>query len=303
MLTDLMRAGTLLAVIFFGWLLRRVRFLPAEAFAVVSKIVLYVTLPCAIITNFSAIEIDLALLAMLPLGFFCACLLVLAGYALSLRRGREKQIFDMLNFSGYNIGCFAFPFISGMLGPVALVSVCLFDAGNAFMAAGGTNAVCSAMQSGARFDFRALGRRLATSPTVLAYVAMVLLRVCAVPLPAALLGFTELVGSANTFLAMFMLGLGMNLSIGRSQLKWIGRAALVRFGLSALLSVLMLRFLPFAYEVRLGAALASLAPVSSLAPAYTHERGGDYGLASSWNTVSILLSLVAMTALLLLAAR
>lgn len=301
MLPVLIRAGTLLAVILLGWLLRRVRFLPAEAFELVSKIVIYVTLPCAIVTNFAAITIDGALLAMYPLGLACACLFAVLGYLVNLRRGVDAQVFDMLNFSGYNIGCFALPFVSGLLGPVAMVSVCLFDAGNAVAASGGTNAVCAALQSGKKFDFTVLGRRLLRSAPVLTYVSMLVLRLCSITLPAPILSFTETVGAANSFLAMFMLGLGMNLRIDRAQWRWIGKAFLIRFGLSAVLSFVFLRFLPFSYEVRLGAAAAALAPVSSLSPAFTHERGGDYGLSSSWSTVSIPISLVCTTVLLLLA--
>ena len=50
---------------------------------------------------------------------------------------------------------------------------------------------------------------------------------------------------------------------------------------------------------RRGAALAAFSPVSSISPAFTRERGGDVGLASSWNTIAIILSLLCMTGVLL----
>ena len=65
------RAGILVAAIFVGYLLRRSRFLPPEAFTVVSRIVLNVTLPCAVIVNFADFQVSGALLWLFPLGFFC----------------------------------------------------------------------------------------------------------------------------------------------------------------------------------------------------------------------------------------
>ena len=142
----------------------------------------------------------------------------------------------------------------------------------------------------------------AVSVTTITYLAMLLLATLNLRLPGPVLEFAGLVGSANSFLAMFMLGLGMNLKIRRAQLRWIGKAFVLRFGISALLAAAFYFLLPFEHEIRLGAALAVFAPISSISAAYTGERGGDVGLASSWNTITILSSLVCMTVVLLLAA-
>lgn len=292
----------MLAIIALGYLLRRTGFLPKEAFSVVSRIVLNVTLPCAVITNFAHISVTGALLWMFPAGFLCNALLVGIGYLTGRRRGVQEQTFDMLNFSGYNIGCFAMPYVASLLGPTAVVSACLFDAGNAIWATGGTNALCAAMQEGGRLRLGPVFRRLARSVTILTYLTMLLLAVLEIRLPSPVLQFAELVGSANSFLAMFMLGLGVNLDIRREQLRWIGKAVAVRLGVSLALCLGFLYLLPFDFEIRLGVALAAFAPVSSVSPAFTGERGGDVGLASSWNTISILLSLLCMTAVLLFTA-
>lgn len=51
----LMKAGSFVAVIIMGNLLRRAGFFKEEDFYVLSKIVLRITLPAAIISNFSGI--------------------------------------------------------------------------------------------------------------------------------------------------------------------------------------------------------------------------------------------------------
>lgn len=298
----LLQAGMLVAVILLGYLLKRTGVLPEGAFGVVSKIVIYVTLPCVVIRNFARTEMDPAYLWMILLGFGSMALLASIGYLLNRRRGTDRQIFDMLNFTGFNIGCFALPYISGLTGVSAVVAVCMFDAGSALGAGGGLNALCRSMQEGSGFSFGAFWKRLCKTFLIVVYVVMIVLRLLAVPIPAVVVRFCDLCGSGNSFLAMLMLGLGVSLSIRADQWKWILKAMAVRYGVALSLAFCFYRFLPFSADVRLGAALAVLAPVASLAPPFTRERGGDYQLASSWNTLTILISLALMTAVMLLTA-
>ena len=76
----------------------------------------------------------------------------------------------------------------------------------------------------------------------------------------------------------------------------------IRRVIALLLCLAFYHLLPFDHEIRLGVALAAFAPISSASAAYTGERNGDVGLASSWNTITILCSLVFMTLVLLLTA-
>ena len=302
MIAILTQAGMLVAVILLGYLLRRTGVLPREAFGIVSKIVIWVTLPCVVIRNFAHTEMDLQYLSMIGVGFCCMALLALIGYLLNRRRGVNEQVFDMLNFTGFNIGCFALPYISGLTGASAVVAVCMFDAGSALGAAGGLNALCRSMQEGNGVSIKAFLLRLLKTFLIMVYVVMIVLRLLHVPIPDWIVGFCDLCGAGNSFLAMLMIGLGINLSFKASHWKWILKAILVRYGVAITLAFCFYRFLPFTAEVRLGAALAVLAPVASLAPPFTKERGGDYELASSWNTLTILLSLGLMTAVMLLTA-
>ncbi len=298
----LLHAGMLVAIVLLGYALRRFGIVPKEAFGVVSKLVIWVTLPCVVIRNFARTTMDLQYLLMIAIGFGCMALLTFLGFFLNRKRAVSDQVFDMLNFTGFNIGCFALPYISGLTGASAVIAVCMFDAGSALGVAGGVNALCKSMQEGGRISPWKLIRQLGKSFLLMVYVVMIVLRLLNIPIPGVVVSFCDLCGAGNSFLAMLMIGLGMNLSIRPEQWKWIGKAILVRYGVAILLAFCFYRFLPFSQEVRLGASLAVLAPVASLAPPFTLERGGDYGLSSSWNTLTILISLALMTAVMLLTA-
>ena len=58
----LVKVVSFIAVIVVGYLLKRVGFFRAEDFRLIAGLVLKVTLPCAIISNFTRIDVDAALL-------------------------------------------------------------------------------------------------------------------------------------------------------------------------------------------------------------------------------------------------
>lgn len=113
-------------------------------FYVLSKIAIRITLPCAIISNFSKISIDMSMLILCVIGIVCNLIYVGIGlWYKNQKRSGDAKAFDMLNLSGYNIGNFTMPFIQNFLGPVGFIPV-RSDAGNSVMCTGLTFALASA---------------------------------------------------------------------------------------------------------------------------------------------------------------
>ena len=137
----LMKAGAFVAVIIMGNLLRRAGFFKEEDFYVLSKIVLKITLPAAIISNFSGIDLKPSMLVMTLLGFGGGILYITMAFFMSIGKEREERAFNVLNLPGYNIGNFTMPFAQSFLGPVGVVATSLFDTGNAFVCLGGAYSV------------------------------------------------------------------------------------------------------------------------------------------------------------------
>ena len=59
-------------------------------------------------------------------------------------------------------------------------------------------------------------------------------------------------------------------------------------------------FAPFGLEVRQTLAIVSLGPVASIAPAFTGALNGDVEMASAVNSLSIIISIAAITAALII---
>ena len=183
----------------------------------VSKIVFTFTLPCAVLHAFGAADFSPQMLLLVPLGFVFAFGAYLVTFAITTRTNREDRAFYLLNGCGFNLGCFALPFVQAIFSPTMAVATCLYDAGNAFMMAGGSYALTGLIAGGSRIQHpvRFVAKRLFSSLPFDTYLLIIVLSVAGVRLPSELVAFTEPIANANSFLAMFMLGLMMSFSVSR----------------------------------------------------------------------------------------
>lgn len=299
MTVALVRALSNVFIIFLGYILNKTGFFGAGGFGVVSKIVLNITLPCAILTNFSRVRTEPHLLAIALVGFLCN-LIIITGIALVTRkRGREERAFSILNTAGYNIGCFTLPYVQGFLSPVSVVATCLFDAGNCFMYLGGAYPIAErVLNPGSEVRPRAIFKRIFSNVPLIFYLAAFLMAVLGLTLPPQALELASYIGGANGFLAMFMLGLGFTLEISRENVRRIAFLALYRLGISVLLAAAMFFLLPFSPELRKLLVIIAFGPSSALCSVFTQRCGGDVGMSCTANSVSVIMSIVSMTVIL-----
>lgn len=115
MLEILSRSGCFIIIIFLGYFLKKIGIFKDSDFHVLSNIVLKITLPAVIISNFANKELDPSVFIFALLSFLFGCTYVLLGYLFNIKRSPEQQAFEMLNYPGYNIGCFALPFVQSFL--------------------------------------------------------------------------------------------------------------------------------------------------------------------------------------------
>lgn len=296
----LTKAGCFVAIIFLGWALRRIGFFKEGDFQVLSKIVLRITLPASIVYSFSGKQIDPSMLLLSVFGFSLGIVYIGIGYLISVGKGKEQKAFSILNISGYNIGNFTMPFAQSFLGPAGVVTTSLFDTGNAFICLGVSYSVAAMVQRGEKFSIVKILRDLAKSVPFVTYINMALLALLHVRLPSQAIEFAALLGNANAPMAMLMLGVGFKISGDSSQIHSIVKILTVRYAIAIVVSLGCFFLLPVALETRQTLALLAFSPIASAAPAFTSELGGDAGLSSAINSLSIIISLVCIVGVLLL---
>lgn len=270
----------------------------------ISKIVFNLTLPCAIIRAFEASELDRSLLPLIALGFVANALpffLSLAAYA---NKPQEERVLQQSNVAGFNIGCFALAFVQAFFPAQGAVATCLFDAGNSLMCTGGTWALIRACVLGTGYQcFRdkakVFARALFSSVAFDCYVVLIVMGLFGLRIPPVTITLIDPIANANSFLAMFMIGLMIRFTVNKAKVVELVRLLSWRFAFSTLLSLTALFLLPFDPVTRKVVAVLAWAPAPSMGPVYTLWAGGDKGLAGMANALTILAGII-MTSLVII---
>ena len=295
----LIKAACYISIIILGYTLRKTGFFGPEAFGVLSKIVIRITLPCAIVASSAGKAINLGMLTITGLGFGAGVIYMILGFLVHRKRGKEAQAFAIVNTPGYNIGTFAMPFTQSFFGPLGVITTSLFDMGNAFICLGGAYGVAASVKEGKGFDCKRIVKELSKSIPFLAHLTMVTLNLLALTPPAPLLSFARIVADGNAFLAMLMIGVGFKLTGDRSQTGAIVRILGVRYSIAALFASAFYFLLPFDLEIRQALVILSFAPIGTAVPVFTAELKSDVGLSSAINSIAIILSIAIIVTLLL----
>ena len=295
----LTKAGCFVAIIIFGFVLRRIGFFKEGDFRVLSQITLKITLPAAIVVSFSQMEVDVSMLTVSLIALGCGVLYMVIAFFMNLRADKKQRAFEVLNLPGYNIGLFAMPFVSSFLGPVGAVTTSLFDTGNAFVCLGGSFGVASSINDGSGFSVKRIGKALLTSVPFMTYIVMITLNLIGLRLPSPAIALADTIRGANTFMAMLMLGVGFKLEANKKQIFQIIKLVLLRYAVAAVLACVFFYVLPFELEIRKTLVLLAFSPIGAAVPAFTAEMKGDFGLSSAVNSICILCSIVFMTVLML----
>lgn len=300
MLAILLKTLTLISIICLGYFLKEVGLFNKERdFKTLSNLIFYITLPAAIITKFNGIEFPLSFLAIALLGFVCNWMYVFV--AKMIGKDTEELQFSTININGYNIGNFALPFISYFLDGLPIIGISLFDAGSSAMTGGGNYAVAKSYANmGEKTTVKTLIQPMITSPIVITYFIMMLLALLNLELPWMIMDVANILGNANTFLSLFMIGVILELNIDIKTGKRLFKYALARY-IPAIIVAIIINFLAFIpLEIKQTLTLILFAPVSGNAPIFTKMLNSDLELSGQMNSLTIILSTIFLTIILML---
>lgn len=294
-----LKSASFICAIILGYLLKHKGLFGKTDFRILSKIVLNITLPCATIVSFSKYPPDTSLLIVVFLGFAMNCLMLLIAWFASRGYERSSRAVWLNCVTGYNIGTFALPFVQSFLSPASLVGTCLFNTGNALMCNGTTYAISMNILAGTKgLSLKSIGKTLVKSVPFLTQASLLVACIVGLRIPEQVVTFVAPAANANAFLAMFMIGLMLDLHIQKSRIKEISCILLIRYLVAFAAAAAFYFLLPLALPIRQALAITVLAPVGSVSTALAVKAGGDPAMAASANSISILISIPLMLGLL-----
>ncbi len=301
MFQSLLSVVSLILIIILGWWLRRLRIFPKSAQKNLSKIMIYLTLPGAVIYAFAGASLDASTGLIALLGLATAALPMLLSVPLTRGLHKNLRIYSMINSAGFNIGCFALPFIMNTFGPAGAAIAIMFDAGNSLVVCGGSYALATALfgQKMRKRDItRSILRELSKSPPFLTSLTMLIWVLTGIPIPTALTTLTKPIATANAFIAMLLLGLMFKADFSPVKIRSATLVIFLRLVSSAASVALVYYFLPYPVEVRYAIMLALVSPITSLGPIFTDRAGADSSLASFTGSFSIPISVIIITVMI-----
>lgn len=300
MLVVLSKAIAFVLIILIGYMCKRRGVFAPTDYQLVSKIVLNITLPCAVISSFAHFQLDLSLLAAVALGLSGNCVMLFVALMLTRRETLAAKIFYIFSLAGYNIGCFTLPFAQAFLTPFAVVALCMFDVGNSIMCTGMTYALtasCIGYADGHKdkFSMKSIAEKLLHSAPFVVYISMLILSLVGVQFPKSVYTFTDIVGAANPFLSMLMIGMMFEIRLDKQAMGYVKELFSVRYLISLACAGAFIYFAPFKQEVNYVIALAFMAPCTIIGPIFVEKLGGNVQLASLFNSMTIITSVILFT--------
>ena len=304
MTESLPKIAAFIFFIWLGWFLRRRNILNESAFPAVSGLVLYVTIPCVIITNLNGIKIEGIMLLIAFLGFLTNVLMVAYAWFLTRKEPDEKKRdFFRINMSGYSIGPLAVPYIQAFYPTTGLMTAFMFDVGNVIMSGGGTYAILAGTHEKQRSIWKVLkviGSKMVRSGPLMTFAVVVGMSMIGLRFPDEVTTITKVGAQANTMLAMIMIGETIELSMNREKFLTIMKILANRWLLCIVFALAAAYFMPFEGEVRTALILVCLSPVPAMSLIYTAQLGCDAGMGANLNSLSVVISIIVMSTVLLI---
>lgn len=297
----LVKAATLLGIIALGYLARRLGWVGSTTFATLSAIAFRITLPCALLTSFAHGEFRHSLLLVSLVGLVVVTLGQVVAWLVLRRAGPRAQAMGIFHTPSCNIGLFAIPYLSTFVGPEAIIVAAMFDIGNSFAAGGigyGWGTTIARDTDGVRLT--QILRRVFSSPVFVTYLGILALGLTGLRLPAPVVAFTGTIGAANTFVAMFMIGVGLQLVLHRSAYASVAKYLGLRYAYMSAAALVVWFLLPLGHLERVTVVLILCSPIAVLASVFSQEAGLDVRVSTLMSSISVLVAIITMPTILIL---
>ncbi|MEG0277427.1 MAG: transporter [Coprobacillus sp.] len=297
----LVKSLTFILIICIGFVLKRLRVLKKEDANTLATIIMNITLPCALLTSANGIELNVLIIILIVVGILSNVVMIAIGYFSSRKESNQIKAAFMINTSGYNIGNFVLPFIQGFFPSVGIVYLCSFDIGNALMGLGITYAVSAHVATGeSDFKISEFIKKLFSSIPFDVYILIFILAIFKLKIPAPILSIATTIGAGNSFLAMLMIGLLLEIKISHREVKYVLKVICLRTIGTLVISLITYFLLPIPLLAKQILIMSYCAPLSTVSAVFSRKIGYEGDMPAVANSLSIILGVVYMIILLIL---
>ena len=302
-MTDILfNTFTYIFIIGIGYFLKKLCVLPKEAGDILAKIVVNLTLPAMLLSASNGLNMDGSMIVYLFLGLFCNAFMLAVSYFLTKKNTPVLRGAAAMSCAGVDVGNFVLPFVVKFFPGPGVVMLNSFNIGNTVMNNGFDFVFASKLAAGKeKFGVKEMAKKLFSSVTFDTYLLIIFLNCTGLALPGRVMQVVDVIGSANLFIVMLMIGLklaGGKQDTTDEEAHVLKRIFFARFAGAACLTALTW-LLPIPTLGKVIAALAYFGPPTTASNAYARKLGYTGTLSARMNILSIFPVIFLLTAIIL----
>ena len=285
---------------FLGYGLKRAGIFGPEDKRTLTNIILYVTLPAALVSGFTGVQVDLWFLAAFLFGVAVNGTMLLAGVFAGRKKEPEMKAVYTINCQGFNMGNIAIPFLQNFF-PAGIPYLCMFDVADSCFTLGGTYSVaCIQLGKANGSRLKGVAAGLLKSVPFDVYMIMTILSLAGISLPAEAGQLADFLGRGNGCMAMLLVGISLELKVSGREIRDVARIIITRYMVGAAAAAVMYFLIPAPLAMRQVLTVAMFAGVPNIALIYTSRLGVDTTVASALNPISTMMAIPVMAAFVML---
>ncbi|WP_339061331.1 AEC family transporter [Tepidibacillus marianensis] len=260
-------------IILIGYLIKKTGLITKKEGNVLNRIIMNVTLPALILKVFSTMNIEGELLLLSLISILFGVFMYLITKIIFKNEPREDRGILIISNIGFNIGLFAYPFVESIWGAKGLQYIAMFDMGNA-VTIFGLAYIVAAMHSPntVQIDVKYILKKMFTFVPFVSYIITLIISFSHIQLPSLMMKVISNISMANNFLVLLVLGIYLDFSFEKSQIKKIVKFISVKYSIGIVVAIILYKILPFGPLFNATVLLGLILPTGMAVLPYTIEN-------------------------------
>ena len=290
-------------IIALGYFLKRIGLLDKSAGDTLAKIVVNLTLPAMLLSASNGLVMDAAMIVYIVLGIMCNAIMLFVAYALTKKNSPVIRGAAAMSCAGIDVGDFVLPFVVKFFPGAGIMMLNSFNIGNTVMNNGIDFVVASKLAAGkSSFGIKDMAKKLFTSVTFDTYILIIIMSCLGWSLPQRVLQVVDIIGNANIFIVMLMIGLKLEFGAKENTLE--ERSTVMRIFIARLAGATCLAaitwILPIPTLGKIIATMAYFGPPTTASNAYARKLGYTGGMTAKLNIILIFPAIFIITAIVMM---
>lgn len=282
-----------LSIIALGYLSKRFNIIEEKDGEGMARIVFNITLPSLIINTFNSMKLDFSLIFLTLGSFIFGILMSLIGVFVFKKETRTIRGTLAMLTPGFNIGLFAYPLVEAIWGTNGLKYFGMFDMGNALIMFGACYIIANYFSPNEKdINFKIIAKKLFTSIPLMAYIITLIINLCGLHYPSAMIDISKIISKANAPLSLLLLGIYLNFSFDKSYWKNIMKVLSLRYTIGLAIGATLFLLLPFDSLFRYTLLIGFILPIGSAVIPYAIQFNYDEKLVGTLCNITIIVSFI-----------